>query len=46
MAMIMEEREVRVKAAYPDNYARLAQIKAKYNPHHFFHLNQNIKPAI
>jgi len=28
--MIMEEREVRVKAAYPDNYARLAQIKAKY----------------
>lgn len=43
--MIMEEGEERVKAAYRDNYTRLAQIKAKYDPHNFFHVNQNIKPA-
>jgi len=43
--MIMDEGEERVKAAYRDNYARLAQIKAKYDPNNFFHVNQNIKPA-
>ena len=43
--MIMEEGEDRVKAAYRDNYIRLAQIKAKYDPQNFFHVNQNIKPA-
>jgi len=43
--MIMDEGEERVKAAYRDNYARLAQIKAKYDPQNFFHVNQNIKPA-
>lgn len=43
--MIMDEGEDRVKAAYRDNYTRLAQIKAKYDPHNFFHVNQNIKPA-
>ena len=44
--MIMDEGEERVKAAYRDNYSRLAQIKAKYDPHNFFHVNQNIKPAV
>src|SRR5688572_2607683 len=44
--MIMDEGEDRVKAAYRDNYVRLAQIKAKYDPHNFFHVNQNIKPAV
>ncbi|MEO5887347.1 MAG: FAD-binding oxidoreductase [Anaerolineales bacterium] len=44
--MIMDEGEDRVKAAYRDNYARLAQVKAKYDPDNFFHVNQNIKPAI
>jgi FAD/FMN-containing dehydrogenase len=43
--MIMDEGEERVKAAYRDNYTRLAQIKAKYDPQNFFHVNQNIKPA-
>lgn len=42
--MIMDEGEERVKAAYRDNYTRLAQIKAKYDPNNFFHVNQNIKP--
>jgi FAD/FMN-containing dehydrogenase len=42
--MMMEEGEERVKAAYRDNYARLAAIKAKYDPANLFRVNQNIKP--
>jgi len=44
--MIMDEGEERVKAAYRDNYTRLTQIKARYDPQNFFHMNQNIKPAL
>ena len=43
--MIMDEGEDLVKAAYRDNYPKLAQIKAKYDPGNLFRVNQNIKPA-
>jgi FAD/FMN-containing dehydrogenase len=42
---MMEEGEERVQATYRGNYARLAEVKAKYDPDNFFRLNQNIKPA-
>ncbi|MFL5654316.1 MAG: BBE domain-containing protein [Ktedonobacteraceae bacterium] len=31
---------------YRDNYTRLAQIKATYDPSNLFHVNQNIKPTM
>jgi FAD/FMN-containing dehydrogenase len=43
--MMMEEGQERVRAAYRDNYERLAQVKAKYDPQNLFRLNQNIKPS-
>ena len=45
MNFMMEgEGEDRIRATYGDNYARLAQIKAKYDPTNFFRVNQNIRP--
>ena len=35
----------RVKAAYGDNYGRLAQIKRRYDPANLFSGNQNVLPA-
>lgn len=43
--MMMDEGTDPVKAAYRDNYARLAQIKARYDPGNLFHVNQNIIPS-
>jgi FAD/FMN-containing dehydrogenase len=43
--MMMDEGEDNVKAAYRDNYARLAQVKRNYDPGNLFRVNQNIKPA-
>jgi len=43
--MMMEEGADRVKASYGDNYDRLVEIKAKYDPTNLFRVNQNIKPT-
>jgi FAD/FMN-containing dehydrogenase len=41
-----DEGEARVREAYPpDTYARLAEIKRRYDPTNLFRLNQNIPPA-
>ena len=42
--MMMDEGQERVRAAYRDNYDRLAEIKAKYDPDNLFRVNQNIQP--
>ena len=39
-----EDGEALVKDAYGKNYARLAEIKAKYDPGNLFRFNQNIMP--
>lgn len=44
--MMMDEGTDYVQAAYRDNYGRLAQIKARYDPTNLFHMNQNISPTI
>lgn len=42
---MMDEGQDRVQATYRGNYERLAEIKRKYDPTNFFHVNQNIRPA-
>jgi FAD/FMN-containing dehydrogenase len=42
---IMDEGAERVRAAYRDNYPRLAQIKARVDPQNVLHANQNIPPG-
>ena len=42
---LMDEGEERVRATYGENYERLAEVKAAYDPDNFFHVNQNVRPA-
>jgi len=43
--MTEDERD-RVKAAYGNNYGRLAALKKKYDPKNLFRMNHNIQPAM
>jgi FAD/FMN-containing dehydrogenase len=40
-----EDEGDRVPAAFGANFARLASVKAKYDPKNLFRMNQNIQPA-
>ncbi len=42
---MMDEGGERIRATYRDNYDRLAQLKARYDPENVFRVNQNIEPA-
>ena len=43
--MMDDEGEARVKAAFGDNYDRLAAVKKKYDPANLFRVNHNIRPT-
>ncbi|HTQ04521.1 MAG TPA: FAD-binding oxidoreductase [Polyangiaceae bacterium] len=40
-----EEGEDRVRAAYRDNFERLAALKAKFDPTNLFQSNKNVRPS-
>ncbi len=42
--MMADEGKARVRAAYGDNYSRLATLKKQYDPSNLFRVNQNIEP--
>ena len=39
-----DEEGESLAAAYGPNYRRLQELKTKYDPNNFFHMNQNIRP--
>ena len=46
VGFVADEGEAGVRSAYPPaTYARLAAVKAQYDPANLFHLNQNVRPA-
>jgi FAD/FMN-containing dehydrogenase len=43
---LQDEDEERIRAAYPpETYARLVEVKRRYDPENIFRLNVNIRPA-
>ena len=40
-----DEASDQTALAYGSNYRRLQELKSKYDPNNFFHMNQNIHPA-
>jgi FAD/FMN-containing dehydrogenase len=45
MNQLGDTSEELVRMAYGSNYARLVEIKRKYDPNNVLRLNQNIKPT-
>ncbi len=43
--LLGEDERLRVPAAYGDNYSRLAQLKAAWDPGNLFRANHNIEPV-
>jgi FAD/FMN-containing dehydrogenase len=43
---LMDEGEQRVIDSFGPHYARMVELKNKYDPTNFFRLNQNIKPSV
>jgi FAD/FMN-containing dehydrogenase len=41
----VRESEVQIRKAYGANYARLVEIKTRYDPMNLFRVTQNILPA-
>ena len=42
---LMEEGDDRIASSYRGNFARLGEVKKKYDPANLFRVNQNIRPA-
>ncbi len=42
--LLSHDEKERVKAAYGENYDRLAEVKKKWDPGNFFRMNHNISP--